>query len=109
MANNIKPLIYSVALLLVVGLSQAVSSHAETAPATSLLEGTVVEVMNSDGYTYVGINSNGQIKWATTRGAPVEIGDQVEIASGSVITEFESAALGRTFDEIIFTNTIVKQ
>ena len=103
-----KQLLYCVALLLVVVLSQAVSSRAETPPV--VVEGTVVEILNTDGYSYVCILSNGQLNWAATRGAAVDVGDEVVIASGStMVTDFESEALGRTFDTMIFTNAITKR
>lgn len=113
MSKFIKPLLYCMTLLLVVGLAQAVSSQAETPPvaaeASNLIEGTVIETMNAGGYTYVCIENNGQTSWATTRGTTVEVGEEVEIASGSVMTNFTSEALGRTFDTIIFTHRIVKR
>jgi hypothetical protein len=111
MSKSIKLLLYCVALLLLAGQVQAVSSQ-ETpqvaAEAGNLIEGTVIETMNAGGYTYVCINSNGQTSWAATRGT-VEVGEEVEIASGSVMTNFTSEALGRTFDTVIFTNRIVRR
>ena len=103
-----KQLFCCVALLLVVGLAQAVSSQAET--LSVVVEGTVVEILTTDGYSYVCIESNGQLNWAATRGAAVDVGDDVVIASGStMVTDFESEALGRTFDTLIFTNAITKR
>ena len=104
----------SIALLLFVTFTLTLSSAAEASPVpgatTNLITGTVVETLNADDYTYVCIESNGQLNWAATRGAPVEIGDEVEIASGSMmVTDFESAILGRTFDTLVFTNAIVKR
>ena len=112
MSKFIKPLLCCMTLLLVVGLTQAVSSQAETPPvaaeASNLIEGTVIETMNAGGYTYVCIENNGQTSWAATRGT-VAVGEEVAIASGSVMTNFTSESLGRTFDTIIFTNRIVKR
>jgi len=108
-------LLCCITLLLLVGLTQAVASRAETSQGdgatNSLIEGTVVEIMNTeDGYTYVCLENNGQTNWAVTRGAAVEVGDEAVIASGStMVTDFESETLGRTFDTIIFTNEIVKR
>jgi hypothetical protein len=112
MSKTIKLLLYCITLLLVAGQAQAVSSQ-ETpqlaVEAGNLIEGTVVETMNVGGYTYVCIENNGQTSWAATRGATVEVGEEVEIARGSVMTDFTSESLGRTFDTIIFTNRIVKR
>lgn len=98
----------TMAILLLLSLTLSVSSMAET--SRTLISGTVVETLNADGYTYVCIENNGQTNWAATRGAPVEIGDEVEIANGlTMVTDFESEILGRTFDTLIFTNAIVKR
>jgi len=112
MSKFIKLLLYCITLLLVTGQAQKVSSQEATpqvaVEASNILEGTVVETMNAGGYTYVCIENNGQTSWAATRGT-VEVGEEVEIASGSVMTNFTSESLGRTFDTIIFTNRIVKR
>jgi hypothetical protein len=111
MSKSIKLLFYCIALLLVAGQAQVVSSQ-ETpqvaVEAGNLIEGTVIETMNAGGYTYVCIENNGQTSWAATRGT-VEVGEEVEIASGSVMTNFTSESLGRTFDTIIFTNRIARR
>jgi len=114
MLNINKLRINTIAILLLAGLTLAASGMAETSPGggatNSLITGIVVEILDADGYTYVCIENNGQMNWAATRGAPVEIGDEVEIASGSMMeTDFESAILGRTFDTLIFTNAIVRR
>lgn len=113
MSKLIKPLLYCITMLLVAGQTQVVSSQAATpqvaVEAGNLIEGTVIETLNAGGYTYVCIDTNGQARWATTRGTTVEIGEEVEIASGSVMTNFTSESLGRTFDTIIFTNRIVRR
>jgi hypothetical protein len=110
MSKAIKRLCCIALLLAALGLVAAHREQAQAAEeAGNLLEGTVVETLNADGYTYVCINSNGQNNWAVTRGTLFEIGEEVEIASGSMSTEFTSASLGRTFDTIIFTNRIAKR
>ena len=112
MSKSIKLLLYCMIPLLLAGQALAVSTQEApqvAAEATPLLEGTVVETTSAGGYTYVGIENNGQTSWAVTRGAQVAVGEVVAIVSGSVKTNFTSAALGRTFDTIIFTNRITKR
>ena len=113
MSKSIKIILYCIALLLVAGQAHVVSSQAETpqvaVEASNLLAGTVVETLKAGGYTYVCIENNGQTSWAATRGTRIEVGEEVKIASGSVMTNFTSESLGRTFDTIIFTNAIVKR
>jgi hypothetical protein len=110
MSKSIKRLFCIALLFAAFGLTAVHQEQAQAAEeAGSLLAGTVVETLNADGFAYVCINSNGQTSWAVTRGAPVEVGEEVEIASGSLITDFTSESLGRTFDAIIFTNGIVRR
>lgn len=73
---------------------------------TPSVSGAVVETMNSAGYTYVKIDTgNGEV-WAAGPQTIVELGDNVAV-SGSLMTDFSSSSLGRTFDEIIFSDKII--
>jgi hypothetical protein len=74
-----------------------------TSPSAS---GTVVETMNSAGYTYVKIDTGSGEVWAAGPQTVVEVGDNVAV-SGSLMKDFSSSSLGMTFDEIIFSNAII--
>ncbi|MEM9112735.1 MAG: hypothetical protein AAGD10_04180 [Myxococcota bacterium] len=71
------------------------------------ITGTVVETMNSGGYTYVRLNagSDGQV-WAAGLSTEVAPGDTVSILGGTLMQEFESKTLNRTFKDIYFANTL---
>jgi len=107
MSKSIKLILCCIAMLLINGHAQAVSD--QTTISSSIAEGIIVETVNEGGYTYLCIENNGQTSWAATRGTSFEVGEEVEIASGSVMTNFTSKSLGRTFNTIIFTNRIVKR
>jgi hypothetical protein len=77
---------------------------AMSAPAApAVTKGTVVETMDSGGYTYLCIESGGQKKWAAIPKAEVKVGQQVELRPGMVMQQFTSKTLKRTFDTIIFS------
>lgn len=68
------------------------------------LTGKVLEVKDVDMYTYLRLKTqNGEI-WAAVSKAPVKVGSDVTIENSSVMTNFESKALKKTFDKIVFGN-----
>lgn len=73
------------------------------AQAPSLLSGKVFETMNAGGYTYIGLENNGQKTWAAVPMMKVEVGQQMTLMPGGEISNFTSKALNRTFDKIIFS------
>jgi len=73
------------------------------APTISGAKGTVVETMNSGGYTYLLIENEGQKKWAAIPNSEIKVGQEVELAPGMTMNNFTSKTLGRTFDAILFS------
>ena len=71
------------------------------------LEGVVVTTMNAASYTYVEIEKDGKKSWAAVPQTEVKVGDEVTIPPGSMMYNFQSKSLNKTFDEILFTNGIV--
>ncbi len=70
-------------------------------------EGVVVTTMNAASYTYVEVESNGKKHWAAVPQTEVKVGDEVTIPPGSMMYNFESKSLNKTFDEILFAGGIV--
>ncbi len=75
-------------------------------PATaSVMQGKVVETMNSGGYTYVQLDTGSPGKvWAAGPTTALKVGDDVAFAGGMVMTNFQSKTLNRVFDRIYFVN-----
>jgi len=69
--------------------------------------GTVVETMNSSGYTYMLVESNGEKTWVAIPESKIEKGAKITYESGMVMKNFNSKTLNRTFDSIIFSSGIV--
>ncbi|HEY5973218.1 MAG TPA: DNA-binding protein [Geobacteraceae bacterium] len=75
------------------------------APPAEPHKGKVVQVINSGGYTYIQLKKkSGEKVWAAIPDTKIEIGSQLTLNPGMVMTNFESKTLKRTFDEIIFTD-----
>ena len=85
----------------------AVENPALTAPvAAGMTRGTVVETMDSGGYTYVLVDTSEAQIWAAGPQTTVKAGDIVEISQGMPMQQFASNTLGRTFDVLYFVESI---
>jgi len=71
------------------------------------LSGKVVETMNSGGYTYVNIEKEGNNTWVAVTQTKISVGQDVSFKPGSVMTDFTSKSLNRTFDTIVFSGGVV--
>lgn len=88
-------------------------SHPETPAATPAavpaaapvpLAGKVIQTMNAGGYSYVYIEqADGTKKWVAVTQMAVKVGDQISFKPGMEMGRFESKALNRSFDSIIFS------
>ncbi len=72
-------------------------------------EGTVVDTMNSGGYTYVQIKEADKIFWAAGPQVAVAKGDKVQVTEQMWMTNFTSKTLNRTFDKLMFVGEIDKK
>lgn len=80
------------------------SAPNQTSPsgAQGALTGTVCEVINVTGYTYLRLKtSNGDV-WAAVQTANVKNGDVVTVFDAAPMNGFESKTLKRRFDQIFF-------
>jgi len=113
MLKPIKALICSIALLSVAAFEQPAlakkNQPSGSGPAGPFLPCVVVETMNSEGYTYLCLEDNGEKIWVVVRERPVQVGEKVEVAGGPVMTNFTSEGLNRTFDVIIFSRGLVRK
>jgi len=88
------------ALLLAAAPSLAAAPAPPAAAAT--LAGQVLEVQPAGGYTYLRLKTAEGETWAAVAAADVARGAQVSIANPMVMEKFQSKALGRTFERIVF-------
>lgn len=79
---------------------------AKTPQSAEPISGTVLEAIhNSGGYCYVHLQQkNGARIWVAIMEMPIETGSNMSFRPGTVMTNFESKGLQRTFDTIVFSN-----
>ena len=70
---------------------------------------TVLETLESAGYTYARVQAVGETgeeseMWAAGPVTPLEVGQQVSLDGAMGMQNFRAASLDRTFDEILFVN-----
>jgi hypothetical protein len=71
-------------------------------PAGSVAKGKVLEIENVPGYTYLHLKTKDGETWAAVPTAQVKKGDKVTINNASVMSNFESKTLKKTFPTILF-------
>lgn len=100
--------ILAVCLLAAVPLawSAGAPSPAAAPPATASMApgvtGEVMEVQNVESYTYLRLHTAQGDTWAAVPTAKVAKGDKVTVQNPMVMNKFESKALKKTFDTILF-------
>ena len=72
-------------------------------------QGTVLETMNSGGYTYVQIQEGDKTLWAAGPQVSLKKGDSVSVTSAGWMKDFHSKTLNRTFADLLFVSKIVKE
>ncbi len=78
----------------------------EVAPAP-MISGTVLETMNSGGYSYVQIDTGTEQVWAAgPERDGLAVGQQVSFPDGMVMNNFTAKSLDRTFPKILFVGAI---
>lgn len=71
-------------------------------------EGRVVSVIDVGGYVYLEVSAANQTAWiAAPQMAQVKKGDTVEFGEGTIMTNYYSKTLKRTFPTVMFVNKVV--
>ena len=68
----------------------------------------VVENMTGGGYTFLKCDENGKEVWVAIREMPVKNGDVFYFTEAMEMKNFESKSINKTFESILFVNTISK-
>lgn len=71
-----------------------------------MVRGTVLETMNSGGYTYVFIETEQDQRWVAAMETHVQVGDVVQASQGMPMESFTSKTLNRTFDVVYFVDAL---
>ena len=71
-----------------------------------MVRGTVLETMNSGGYTYAFLDTGEDQRWVASLETPVQVDDVVQTDEGMAMTGFTSKTLDRTFNVVYFVATL---
>lgn len=77
-----------------------------TAAADAGANGVVKSIANSGGYSYVEVQRGNGVIWVAGPQANVKKGDKVQWAGASEMSNFTAKSLGRTFDKILFVQSL---
>ena len=91
--------------LVVVAMVWAGTGYAGDQPAAApapSLSGKVLEVQQAGSYTYLRLKTKDGEMWAATSRAAIVKGAEVQLNNVMVMTNFQSKALNRKFDQIVF-------
>ncbi|MGI9224688.1 MAG: DNA-binding protein [Woeseiaceae bacterium] len=78
----------------------------DTPVPAGMVRGTVLETMNSGGYTYVFIDTAQDQRWVATRETTVQVGDVIQTTPGMPMQGFTSNTLNRTFNVVYFVESL---
>ena len=67
------------------------------------VSGTVVETMNSGGYTYALVKKDGTRTWVALPKSRSTLGNEITCQPGMVMNNFGSSSLNRSFKQIVFS------
>lgn len=76
---------------------------APTAQTPGTLSGTVLETMDSGGYTYLKLDTGLSQPWVAIPQSAVKVGDKISCQPGMTMKNFSSKTLNRTFESIVFS------
>ena len=91
------------------GKQSPASVQAPSDPQPASYSGKVVEKQDVDPYTYVRMDGGaGNDIWAAVPKTQLEIGEEITLKDGIVMSNFKSKTLNRTFESIIFASGFVR-
>jgi hypothetical protein len=93
-------------LLYFVGGYRPASAMTAAPPVPAGSAGVVLQVLNGGGYTYLEVETEEAATWIAADGMEVTEGDRVVWGGASVMRQFTSSTLNRTFDEILFVTYV---
>lgn len=91
-----------ICMLVVAPFVWAQNKTAPQPPASNVVTGEVLEVKDVESYTYLRLKTAQGETWAAVTTAPVKKGAKVTIENVTVMNNFQSKALKKTFQTIVF-------
>lgn len=86
---------------------EAAPAGKEAAAPPAALKGKVAETMDASGYTYVRLDDgSGKEMWAAVPKTDLKVGEEITLQGGSVMENFNSKTLNKTFEKIVFATGV---
>ncbi len=79
---------------------------AQTPDTKKIYYGKILEIKKVMGYDYLRVNEDGVERWVAIAQTAVHIGEIIGYDKTTVMHDFKSKTLGKTFKEIIFVNDL---
>lgn len=86
------------------GAAQDVAVAPAEDAGAGTIEGSVLEISQVAGYTYVKVDADGDVVWAAAPTVPVQVGDTVSFTTNMPMRDFYSKTLQRNFEIIYFVD-----
>lgn len=90
-------------------LAPSILPAADDPPVQGPIQGSVLQTTNAGGYTYVLVKQGTNEIWVASKPFVAEVGKVVSVPRYWPMKDFKSAALGRTFDWILFASKVLVQ
>jgi hypothetical protein len=87
----------------------AMVANAANTGGPAVVSGSVIETMNSGGYTYVRVDTGDEEIWAAAGQFEIAVGDRVSFPLETPMQDFHSNTLDRDFELIYFASFIVPE
>jgi hypothetical protein len=81
-------------------------ARAPVAASAGEVQGTVKELLEAPGYTYLRLDTASGEQWAAVPTTKAKVGDRIHLGGVTVMQGFESKTLKRRFDRILFATVI---
>lgn len=91
------------------GAETSGGSATKAPPKAIELSGKVLETMDGGGYTYLRLKSGGEKVWVAIPQGKVSVGQEVKLKPGYEFRNFNSKALNRSFERLVFSAGLMNQ
>ncbi len=84
-------------------------NHAKTTPSkdvNKIYYGEILSIENAMGYKYLKVKEDGKELWVAIANAPVKVGEKIGYDKQTIMKDFKSKSLNKSFKEIIFASDV---
>jgi hypothetical protein len=92
----------AICMLVTATFAWAADNSKPVSPAMETVQGEVLEVQDVESYTYLRLKTSKGETWAAIMKTPMKTGDSVTLENVTVMSNFESKTLKKTFPTILF-------